>query len=331
MKYWIVGLFLVLLLACAGCVAEEEPVPDDFVSVDSVCPSGEGQYATMTISSLESYMQDAVSYAADAGKEEALAVFGDPDGAFSYGGWYVYAYDDDCILLAHPYETRSVGLNRSDWRDSRGLPVIRIGRDVALAGGGFITYLYPRPSEAGIDEAAYETYEPKLGYVLPAGEGWWIGSGVALTDLSPHEPHPPVVSGMIALVEDGALYALSEGDEAALTEISDLNGRFVNEQGHYLYAYRYDGTLIGHPHLAAKIGMDLSGRECIYGMTVIQSLAEAAGEGGGFVVFIWPNPDEGNREELKIGYVLPVNDEWWLGSGVYLSEVTGEYTPVGGP
>jgi len=42
----------------------------------------------------------------------------------------------------------------------------------------------------------------------------------------------------------------------------------------------------------------------------------------------WPNPDEGNCMELKIGYVLPVNGEWWLGSGVYLSGVTGEYTPL---
>ncbi|HIJ05961.1 cache domain-containing protein [Methanocalculus sp.] len=329
MKCWIMGLCLIVLLACAGCVAEEEPIPVLPPSdVDQSTPSEEDRYAAMEMATLESYMQDAASYAAVAGKDDALAAFGDPLGEYTHDGWYIYAYDNECILLAHPYEPQSLGLDRSGWTDSRGLPVIRMGRDVALAGGGFITYLYPKPSEEGIDEAAYAIYEPKLGYVLPAGEGWWIGSGVALADLTPDGSYPGIVGDMISLVGDGAAYALAEGDEAALAEISDLDGRFVNANGHYLYAYRYDGTLIGHPYLPEKIGSNLYDREDIYGMRTIEALATTAGEGGGFVVFIWPNPDEGNREELKIGYVLPVNDEWWLGSGVYLSEVTGEYTPL---
>lgn len=331
MKCLIPGLFfcLMVLLACTGCVAEEGAKPVVESPGDELTyTSEEDRYAAMVMATLESYMQDAVSYAAGAGKGEALAAFGDPLGEYTHDGWYIYAYDDDYVLLAHPYEPGSVGLNRSDWTDSRGLPVIRLGRDVAARGGGFITYLYPKPSGGGIDEAAYATYEPKLGYVLPAGEGWWIGSGVALADLSPGEGYPGVVGDMISLVEDGAAYALSEGDEAALAEISDLSGRFVNANGHYLYAYTYDGTLIGHPYLPEKIGSNLYDRVDMYGMRNIEALTTTAGEGGGFIVFIWPNPDEGNREELKIGYVLPVNDEWWLGSGVYLSEVTGEYTPL---
>jgi signal transduction histidine kinase len=58
-------------------------------------------------------------------------------------------------------------------------------------------------------------------------------------------------------------------------------------------------------------------------METIRALAETARSGGGYVVFIWPNPAQGNRDELKIGYVLPVDDTWWVGSGVYLSEITG--------
>ncbi len=329
MKCWIPGLCLMLLLAFTGCVAEEEPMPisPPCGFVQSVATEEE-RYAEMMVTSLQLYVEDASMYAAAAGRDEALVVFGDPAGEFTFDGWYIYAYDDACILLAHPYEPGSVGLNRSGWTDSRGLSVIRMARDVAAAGGGYITYLYPKPSKEGIDEAAYATYEPKLGYVLPAGEGWWIGSGIALADLSPDEGYPGVVGDMISLVEDGAAYALLEGDEAALAEISDQGGRFVNANGHYLYAYQYDGTLIGHPYLPEKIGSNLYDREDGYGMRNIEALATTAEEGGGFVVFIWPNPDAGNREELKIGYVLPVNDEWWLGSGVYLSEVTGEYTPL---
>ncbi|WP_211531429.1 cache domain-containing protein [Methanocalculus chunghsingensis] len=308
MKYWCYGICLLLILAC-GCVAGEE--------------RGEA-------GDLREYLLAAVSYAEMHGKEAALVEFGKPDGAFTYDGWYIYAYDDDCILLAHPYEEASVGLNRSGWTDSRGLPVIRIGSDVAQAGGGYITYLYPRPGDAGIDEAAFSTYELKLGYVMPVDDDWWLGSGVALADLTWDEGYPPVIRDMVALVVDGTAYAGREGDAAALTEISDPGGRFVNANGHYLYAYRYDGTLIGHPHLPEMIGSNLIDREDQYGMRMIGSLAATARDGGGFVVFIWPNPEEGNRDELKIGYVMPVDDDWWLGSGVYLSEVTGEYTPIRG-
>jgi hypothetical protein len=46
-------------------------------------------------------------------------------------------------------------------------------------------------------------------------------------------------------------------------------------------------------------------------------------ERSGHIVFIWPNPDREDRQELKIEYVLPVDETWWVGSGVYLSEITG--------
>ena len=59
-------------------------------------------------------------------------------------------------------------------------------------------------------------------------------------------------------------------------------------------------------------------------MKNIRALRDTAQSGGGFIVFVWPNPEQENREELKIGYVRPVDDTWWVGSGVYLSEITGE-------
>jgi len=99
-------------------------------------PTEEDRYAAMVMATLASYIQDAASYAAGAGKDDALAAFGDPLGEYIHDGWYIYAYDNECILLAHPYEPGSLGLNRSGWTDSRGLPVIRMPRDVALPGAG---------------------------------------------------------------------------------------------------------------------------------------------------------------------------------------------------
>jgi signal transduction histidine kinase len=50
-------------------------------------------------------------------------------------------------------------------------------------------------------------------------------------------------------------------------------------------------------------------------MENIRALRDTAESGGGFIVFIWPNPGQEDRDELKIGYVLPVDDTWWVGSG----------------
>jgi signal transduction histidine kinase len=277
-------------------------------------------------------VEDTGTYAESIGKGAALSEFQKTDGRFTRDGWYIYAYDTDMILLAHPYEQASVGTNRSGWTDIRGLPVIRIGRDTAAAGGGYLAYLYPRAGTGGIDERARETYEPKIGYVAPAGEGWWIGSGIPLADLvGPGEgAYPAPVRSMVDLVHAGAAYAREAGSDAARAAISDRAGPFIDSSGHYLYAYQYDGTLVAHPYLPEMIGTNLIGRRDPYGMENIRALAETAEAGGGFVVFLWPNPDAGNRLEQKIGYVLPVDQEWWLGSGVYLSEVTGEYTPLAG-
>ena len=124
----------------------------------------------------------------------------------------------------------------------------------------------------------------------------------------------------------GHAYALSgeKGRAMAFTEISNRSGRFVDGKGHYIYAYDYNGTLLAHPYLPEKIGTSLMDHRDPFGMESIRALSDTARAGGGYIVFIWPNPDKGNQEELKIGYVLPVDDTWWVGSGVYLSEITGQ-------
>lgn len=268
---------------------------------------------------------EAAAYAETAGMEAALAEFGNASGRFSQGALYVYAYDYNGTLLAHPYAAEEVGTNRENGTDVRGLPVTRIGAETAAGGGGYIVYLYPAPENGSIDESARDSYVPKLGYVAPAGETWWIGAGVYLSEAGGpgREPYPEPVSAMVDLVDRGAAYGREQGASVALAEISNQSGIFVDQGGHYLYAYDYNGTLLGHPHLQAAIGSSLIERRDPFGMENIRALRDTAASGGGFIVFVWPNPEQENREELKIGYVLPVDETWWVGSGVYLSEITG--------
>ena len=269
---------------------------------------------------------EAAAYAESAGKDAALTEFGNASGRFSRGAFYVYACDYNGTLLAHPYESEAVGTDRGNWTDLRGLPVIRIGAATAADGGGFIAYLYPAREFGTVNESAGKSYLPKLGYVAPAGEGWWIGSGIYLSDTAGtgRERYPEAVSAMVDLVERGAAYGRDHEKEEAFAGISNLTGEFVDPAGHYLYAYDYNGTLLAHPYLQAAVGSSLIERQDPFGMKNIRALRDTARDGGGFIVFVWPNPDKENCEELKIGYVLPVDEDWWVGSGAYLSEIVGE-------
>ena len=272
---------------------------------------------------LAAFVQNASAYVTEAGAHTALAEFQRKDGQFSRGDLYLYAYDWNGTLRAHPYQAELVGTDRTNWTDVRGLPFVRVGNETAANGGGFIAYLYPAPRNGTIDEAAPDAYEPKLGYVAPAGEGMWVGSGVYLREMAYNGTGPDPVSEMVGLVERCAAYGRAEGASRALSEISNRSGAFVDADGHYVYAYDYNGTLLAHPHLPGKVGTSLIERRDTFGMETIRALAATARSGGGYVVFVWPNPDNENRDELKIGYVLPVDDTWWVGSGTYLSEITG--------
>jgi signal transduction histidine kinase len=280
----------------------------------------------MTTSDLAAHVQNASAYMDAVGEEAALEEFSRTEGLFSHGNIYIYAYDYKGTLLAHPYENDLVGKNRLNSTDVRGLPVTRIGAHTASNGGGFIAYLYPAPENGTIDEKAMDSYQPKIGYVSPAGEQFWIGSGLYFTDIVCESAGecPGTVSEMVRLVERCAAYGKEQGSALAFDEISNRSGMFVDAEGHYIYAYDYNGTLLAHPYLPEMIGSSLIEKRDPFRMENVRALADTARSGGGYVVFVWPNPDKGNREELKIGYVLPVNDAWWVGSGVYLSKITGE-------
>jgi two-component system, NarL family, sensor kinase len=278
----------------------------------------------VTPADLRDYVQDAAAFARSQGKESALAEFSRKDGKFSAGNLYIYAYDMNGTLLAHPYQAESVGQNRGNLTDIRGLHMIAIANQTASSGGGFIAYLYPAPEGGVINETRNDTYVPKIGYVAPVDSTYWIGSGIYFSDLSGADPVPEPVASMIDLEQKGAAFGREYGKDAALQEIMNRSGVFFDKEGHYLTGYDYNGTVLSHPYLKDAIGKSLIGRKDAFGMEIVRSAAETARSGGGYVVFIWPNPAAGNREELKIGYMLPVDETWWIGSGVYLSEITGD-------
>ena len=228
----IMALVILLVVVIAGCGCTDTGAPpreEDAATMGAITatPSSSpgGEMATiisdeyspgygeggMTPDDLASFVRNASEYANREGQEASLAEFSKQEGKFSHGNLYIYAYDYNGTLIAHPYQAEVVGTNRSGWTDARGLPLIRISAATAFAGGGFNAYLYPSPEGGIIDEKALDTYEPKIGYVAPVGDDWWIGSGIYFSDMMPKGvARPDVVSDMIGLVEDAAAYGREE-------------------------------------------------------------------------------------------------------------------------
>lgn len=120
-----------------------------------------------------------------------------------------------------------------------------------------------------------------------------------------------------AFVTDAVEYVRENGQEAALATFTEPGGPF--HQGElYIYAYNFDGTVIAHGGDPNLVGQNLADMTDPNGVKVIQQLSAVAQSGSGWLEYIWPNPAQGNADQLKLGYVEKVNDTWFLGSGYYL-------------
>jgi hypothetical protein len=56
-----------------------------------------------------------------------------------------------------------------------------------------------------------------------------------------------------------------------------------------------------------------------FDVALSENMRDLAVRGGGFTYYVWPNPTHSDAEELKLTYVLKVDEEWWLGAGIYLN------------
>jgi len=123
---------------------------------------------------------------------------------------------------------------------------------------------------------------------------------------------------LVSFVQSAVAYARDNGKNKALDEFSNKTGSFVRRDL-YIYAYDFNGINIAHPFKPDWIGKNKLNETDSNGVAYIRNLINVAKEGRGFTYFIFPNPAHGNRDEFKIGYVMKVNDNWWLGSGIYIS------------
>ncbi len=264
---------------------------------------------------LISFLEDARNFTLNNGNDEALKAFSDPNGEFVKGEMYIFAYDFEGTLLAHPYLHNLIGRNNLDLVDPNGVHFVKNLIEVAKSGQGFAYNVYPNPHRANQTQL-------KVLYVLRVNDKLWIGSGIYLPEIA------PVFSFedqriLMAFVDEARDYALKNGKEKALQVFNDPEGEFI-KRDLYIFAYDYSGNALSLPFQPTLVGTNRLDAEDANGIAFVKDNLELARGGSGQTYYRYPNPRENMRDELKLSYTTKVDDRWWLGAGIFSSSSSAQ-------
>jgi polar amino acid transport system substrate-binding protein len=257
---------------------------------------------------LVSFVEEARNFTLANGRDEALKAFNDPNGKFMRGDMYIFAYGFNGTLLAHPYLNNLVGRNNLDMVDLNGVPVIANNVLVAKSGQGFILAINSNPKIGNLSQL-------KLLYLAKVDDSFYIGSGIYL----PGEV--PLFSfadqrRLRGFVDEAKDYALKNGRDEALKAFNDPKGQFVRGDL-YVFAYDFLGKTLSLPFQPELVGQYLTNSTDPNGIAYRRNGLTLARTGSGEHYYIYPNPADDMRPDLKLSYVAKVDDDWYLGAGIY--------------
>lgn len=117
---------------------------------------------------------------------------------------------------------------------------------------------------------------------------------------------------LVAFVDSAVAYTKAHGRENALAEFNNKNGSFIKGEL-YIYAYAFNGTTLAHPVNPESVGKLREGANGVF----VKEMGAVIRNGSGYYRFVYINPLHNNTLESKLGYGVPIDGDWWLGSGVY--------------
>ncbi|MGA9098757.1 MAG: cache domain-containing protein, partial [Methanotrichaceae archaeon] len=241
-------------------------------------------------------------------KDRALKEFSNKTGSFVRGDLYIYAYDFQGTNIAHPFKPDWIGVNKLNMTDSNGIPYIKNLIKVAREGKGFTYFIFPNPAHDNRDEF-------KIGYAMKVDDNWWLGSGIYLSNMSANFSQA-ARNYLVNFVDSAVKYAKENGKDKALKEFNDKNGTFFNGNM-YVFAYDFNGNTLALPIQPNLIGTNRTDVTDPNGVKFVRDMMDLAKEGRGFTYYIYPDPAKNMTQRLKLSYVEKVDDDWWLGAGLY--------------
>jgi signal transduction histidine kinase len=258
---------------------------------------------------LVAFVDSAVAYAKENGKEKAIKEFqNNKSTEFIKGELYIFAVDFNGTTIAHPYRLDFVGKSQMTLNDTNGVIFFKNMATVAETGSGFVYYVFANP-------AHNRKPELKLTYVEKVDDSWWLGSGTYLSDM-PANFSQESRDNLTAFVDSAAKYAKDNGKENALSAFNDRNGTFF-KNGLYVFAYDFDGNTLAAPTQPDLIGKNRIDVADPNGVKLIRDMADLAKGGSGYTYYVYADPSKNMLQRLKLSYVMKVDDNWWLGAGLY--------------
>jgi len=254
----------------------------------------------------------AMIYVEENGKDRALEEFNNESGQFVKGDQYIIAFGFDGTCLAHPFRPEMVGESQVGGRDANGILIGNNSNNVASRGEGFTYWVNPNIQQNN-------TPKLKLSYIKKVDDDWWLASGAWLPDVQAVFNAESRLA-LVTFVDKAVTYAQENSKEKSLEAFNDVNGDFVDGD-YYIYALDFNGIVVAHPIQPDKVGKNRSEEPDLYGALYVLDLMDVAKEGTGLVYYIFPEPEKNMTLTLKLSYVRKVDDDWWLGSGIYANEV----------
>jgi polar amino acid transport system substrate-binding protein len=149
------------------------------------------------------------------------------------------------------------------------------------------------------------------------------------TPLMPASGSPVTPEKLVAFVEKAYEYAHEHGQEAALREFNNRTGRFV-EGELYIFAYDTRGNTLALPFQPDLIGKNRWNVTDANGAAFIREIVETSQSGGGFVHYLYSDPSDNFKNKRKLSYVMMVDQDWIIGSGIYEAQGDDLIVRIGG-
>ena len=252
------------------------------------------------------FLNEAVAYVNDNGKEKALQEFNNRSGSFVRGDLYVFAYDFNGTNLAHPIMPDLVG--QRGLLDINGADVVSSELALAKRGAGTMYLVFQNPIHGGKDEL-------KQVYIKKVDGGLWLGSGLYLSNISASFDKEER-DELVAYVNEALQFAKENGKQKSLAVFNDPKGNFARD-GRYIFAYDYEGRTLALPYQPKLVDTNRIDAQDPNGVKFIQQAVDTARMGNGFLYYIYPDSSRNMTQALKLSYVANVDGTWFLGSGIY--------------